>query len=319
MPIDVERVIEALKTERPLFHSEADFQHEFAWTLRQLHSEVSIRLERRFDLDDGRVDLDVLVLSTDETVAIELKYKTATFTHEHRGEQFVLRNQGAQDIGRYDIVKDVSRVERLVLAGAVSRGFAIVLTNDRSLWTPGRGGLTADSAFRLHEGVRLGPGALAWSERAGPGTRKDREDPIVLRGTYEPRWRPYSALGDGACEFRHVIFAAHADRPTVGPPTSPPAVVTTPASGDLAAASRRGKYGPLHEHLKTRQDRRWSTTLPEIERIIGAQLPPSARAQRTWWANTTNETHAHAKAWLSAGWRVVDVDTASGTVRFERA
>ena len=45
-------------------------------------------------------------------------------------------------------------------------------------------------------------------------------------------------------------------------------------------------------------------TIPEIEELIGASLPTGARYP-SWWRNDRHR--AHSSAWLSAGWRVVDL------------
>ncbi len=50
-----------------------------------------------------------------------------------------------------------------------------------------------DAMFRLHEGRQL-EGTLAWSERAGPGTTRGREHPLVLADVYSCGWRDYSTV-----------------------------------------------------------------------------------------------------------------------------
>ena len=47
------------------------------------------------------------------------------------------------------------------------------------------------------------------------------------------------------------------------------------------------KYWPLHEYLRPlAQDEPITLTFDEVEAIIGALLPPSARVSRAWWANS---------------------------------
>src|SRR5258706_288619 len=45
--VDPKAVMRALRVSRQIFHSEADFQHAFAWTVHQLDHSVQIRLEVR--------------------------------------------------------------------------------------------------------------------------------------------------------------------------------------------------------------------------------------------------------------------------------
>ncbi len=47
MGVDVPAVLSALAVQRPVFHSERDFQHALAWQLQLSHSQAQIRLEPR--------------------------------------------------------------------------------------------------------------------------------------------------------------------------------------------------------------------------------------------------------------------------------
>jgi hypothetical protein len=90
----------------------------------------------------------------------------------------------------------------------------------------------------------------------------------------------------------------------------------SPRSSGRSQASR---YQPLHDHLVSQGDPLVRLTFPQIERIIDASLPDSARKYRPWWANESAGTHVHARAWLDAGWKTRNVDLASGTVEFVRS
>lgn len=75
------------------------------------------------------------------------------------------------------------------------------------------------------------------------------------------------------------------------------------------------KYYPLHEYLRPlRQDEPITLSFDQIEGIIGAVLPPSARISRSWWANSNTP---QGQAWLEAGWLVdaVDMDEAWAVFR----
>jgi len=46
-------------------------------------------------------------------------------------------------------------------------------------------------------------------------------------------------------------------------------------------------------------------TFAELEKILGRDLPPSARRHRPWWGNDfSNGAHSHAQAWIEADWMV---------------
>jgi hypothetical protein len=76
--------------------------------------------------------VDIWVEQNGEVLAIELKYKTKALQTSERGEEFVLQNHSAQDIARYDFIKDVWRVETIVANYTHASGYAILLTNDPS-------------------------------------------------------------------------------------------------------------------------------------------------------------------------------------------
>lgn len=193
-----------LADSRPLFHSEADFQHALAWQIQQQHPDYRIRLEYRAPGFDGRRYVDIWINAAQGSYAVELKYKTCRLTRQIGEERFNLLDQSAQDIGRYDFCKDIARLETLDASACTVRGYAILLTNDRGYWTRSRREDTVDAAFRLHQGREL-VGNLAWNDRASKGTMKGRENPIGLR-RYQLEWHDYSSLeGEPHSTFRFVV------------------------------------------------------------------------------------------------------------------
>ena len=137
-------------------------------------------------------------------MALELKYLSRKLNLLREGESFALRNQGAQDIRRYDFLKDIQRLEQLRTLPNALAGFAILLTNDPTYWNPPLSPNTVDAAFRLHEGRTL-TGEMTWSERAGAGTTKGREAPIRLNGSYDLHWHDYADLREGSYQrFRYL-------------------------------------------------------------------------------------------------------------------
>jgi hypothetical protein len=191
---DVHGTLAALAIERPVFHSEADFQHSLAWQLHVADPTAQIRLETR---PRRGLHLDLLVRSNGDRTAIELKYLVRGFHGVVGGEPFELPDQSAQDISRYDVIKDIVRVESFVADGVAELGRVMVLTNDPAYWQPGRSAETIDAQLRLHEG-RVLEGALGWSPRAGRGSVRGREDVLALTGRYQCRWRDYSTATDSS-------------------------------------------------------------------------------------------------------------------------
>ena len=197
--------MKSLAARRPVFHSEADFQFALAWRIHELEPDCEVRLEFK-PFPQERVYLDIW-LPTLET-AIELKYATQTLDTECVGERFALKSQSAQDQRRYDFLKDVERLERIVSYGRAKRGLAIMLTNDTLYWKPPQQNWQsmADAAFRIHDGLPK-IGELRWSPSAGEGTTRSRTSPICLTGAYVAHWANYSRLdANSNSQFRYLAF-----------------------------------------------------------------------------------------------------------------
>lgn len=205
MTFDPLTVLKALAERRPVFHSEADFQHALAWTIHEQHPDFNVRLEYRPGRLKEKAYVDIWLQDGAWEYAIELKYKTGRLQVTVDEEPFNLLNQSAQDQARYDFCRDIGRIETLAGAYPGLTGSAVFLTNDRSYWRmSGRDG-NVDHAFRLHEEAKLG-GTLAWASHALPGTTKGRTNAICLAGQYLLNWMTYSRCGEvGNNEFRIAV------------------------------------------------------------------------------------------------------------------
>lgn len=194
---------------RQLFHSEADFQHAFAWEAHRRFPDASIRLEKPISVTDGGViHLDVLIQHSNTMIAVELKYKTQKLSFEMPSETFSLRNHSAKNWGRYDFIKDIRRLERIATDYPKALGYAVLLTNESAYWRAPSASITVDAAFRLHEGIIL-EGKVAWGEGASAGTMKNREELIDLcYGPYPLKWRDFSSVStDNSSVFRYLVVA----------------------------------------------------------------------------------------------------------------
>ena len=56
-------------------------------------------------------------------------------------------------------------------------------------------------------------------------------------------------------------------------------------------------------------------TLPEVEELVGETLPGNAKFP-SWWRN--DDRRMHSRAWLTAGWEVVEMTGDSPKVVFVR-
>jgi hypothetical protein len=196
----LERSMTALAQRRPLFHGEADFQLALGWELHIQEPSAHVRLGQRL-LRDPTVALDVLIRLGDGRYGLELKYLKTHLSADVEGEHFDLA-PSATDVDRYDVLRNVARLERLVDGGAVEAGSAIALSNAAELWDGASG-----DAFALHEGRQVA-GPLEWAT-AQP--RRGRENPIELRGAYTLHWRPYARVAeDPNGELRYLAIAVTA-------------------------------------------------------------------------------------------------------------
>ena len=189
--LDIHSIMRGLAQKRPIFHSEADFQHALAWQVKEIHQETEIRLEYKpFPYESSRMHLDMWLPS--ERTVIELKYPPTSLDVTPNEEHFLLK-EGADDLDRYGFVKDISRIEQVIGARSdVSRGFAVLLTNNDRLWKePTRTWRTTNDAwFRIHDG-RWITGEMDWVKKAPD---KQTATSIKLCGTYEMQWHDYRDL-----------------------------------------------------------------------------------------------------------------------------
>lgn len=79
------------------------------------------------------------------------------------------------------------------------------------------------------------------------------------------------------------------------------------------------RYAPLAIWLQSQSSSRdrVQLTFQDVEEIIDAELPRSAREHRAWWANDPGG-HVQSQQWLDAGWRVAQVNITEERVIFAR-
>jgi hypothetical protein len=77
------------------------------------------------------------------------------------------------------------------------------------------------------------------------------------------------------------------------------------------------KYAPLADYLKKQTRDRVPLTFAEIEKIVGAKLPPSASKHRPWWSNNPDNS-VMTRVWLDAGFESGEVDMAARKLVFKR-
>ena len=197
--LPIPALMQSLAHTRPVFHSEADFQHAFAWEVQKMFPDAQVRLELPVAASGVRMHVDIWIVLDGRCAAIELKYKKRALDVSVGAERFLLTNDGAQDLGRYDFIKDIERLERMADHVPLVEGYAVLLTNDSGYWK--ESAATVDAAFRLPQGRSLG-GVMGWGDKAGSGTTKGREKILSLAGGYTLLWNDYSRLAAPPTLFR---------------------------------------------------------------------------------------------------------------------
>lgn len=198
MNLDI--VLLEMAQERPIFHSEADFKHAFAWAIQKAYPTIPIRLEYRPRPQEAEY-IDIW-LRDRTSVAVELKYHKAEFSTEIDGEVFSDPGTAPRDVTRHGFLKDVARLENLVSDIPNTSGMAILITNENMLWERNDRPVS-DTKFHIHDGRKV-LGSLQWA----PGTSektKHAYKAITLSGVYTLQWRDYSNIGNGKKpQFRYL-------------------------------------------------------------------------------------------------------------------
>lgn len=200
---EVHDFMTGLSRSRPIFHSEADFQHSIESLIQETMPEYPVHLMYQLPHEERSMYLDIWLPA--DGIAIQLRHATQKLERDWDDVSFELKAHGAQDLTRYDFLRDIQRLEHsLARSDMCKAGLAILLTNDPLYWkSPYRAG-TVDAAFRIHEGREL-TGEVAWADHAGAGTTRSREAPIRLEGSYTLRWRDYSNFpGEKYGDFRYL-------------------------------------------------------------------------------------------------------------------
>jgi hypothetical protein len=195
--VTLERALSLLSEKRPVFRSERDFQEALHNVLRG----ERLKTEKNKTINGIRVDL--WIEQDGKEILIQLRHKTKKLSVEVNGEKYDLKNHGAQDISRYDFLKDVQSIERLCLENPHRMGYAILLTNDHLYWQKPVKSRSVDGDFLLFEGKCLS-GVCDWKEEAGFGTINGREEPVYLKSVHKMKWKPYSIFPASNSEFRYL-------------------------------------------------------------------------------------------------------------------
>lgn len=202
---NIKLVMSKLKENRKVFVSEADFQLELAWIIKDIYPNAKVRLEYCPSFDFN-MHIDILVIFDNKWIPIELKYKTKGCTKKVDDEIFNLKNHGAKDVNCYLYLKDIQRIEKIKNnASNFIEGYTIFITNELSYTRKPIKQNCVYKNFSL-ENNAIKHGVLDWGKDASAGTKKNCEAPISLKGHYFMDWKIYSKIdGTNTGTFVYLI------------------------------------------------------------------------------------------------------------------
>lgn len=221
---ELERILNELGAVPRIFNSEAQFQFELAWKIKEKF-DCEVRLEELSRISGKKKDYtDIILEKDDQRIALELKYKTAKYEDETKN--IYLKAHGAADLGAYDFLWDVHRIQLLTgmetsdkddVKRPCDRGYAIILTNDSHYWkdstikeTINRDFLIGSGEFshgvlykKLHQWYTV-EGELGYSKALL--NDRSRQHEIDLKRNYFFLWKPYHTIDtESHNEFKYMI------------------------------------------------------------------------------------------------------------------
>ncbi len=192
------------------YSCEAQFQFELAWELKkyfelQKKNDYHVFLEYPSQ-DKDRKRYDIVIRKDNAHCVIELKYKTKDQPDlYYDGVAVELKNQAAQDLGRYDFLKDVMRIESFEENNPNKKldcGYAVLLANDSTYWER-EGSTTLYRDFSLYNKREIPNTSLKWNwkdEVKESTVGKNRVDELNIKGHYTVNWQPFND------KFKYLIF-----------------------------------------------------------------------------------------------------------------
>lgn len=215
----LKRAMRALAARRPVFHSEADFQHELAMEFSRAGFDLRLEVPFSVNLNGHQVavELDLLLIDrqTKQKAAVEIKYVKSAASIMHNGENFDLKHTWGTNLSRFDCLADFQRVGRLRAAGAVKFGFSIFLTNTSAAWTRNSGPTQIKGRqFSIHNGRTLAAGAVFDWKPAPPSRgsvstkRLYPYTPISVPCAARCNWLDYSDFQQKNGRFRYLLLEA---------------------------------------------------------------------------------------------------------------
>lgn len=212
---ELNKVIKSLSLRRPVFHSEADFQHELAIELANNNYQVRLEVPREITINGTlvRAEIDLLIHKENFMTAIELKYVKTKSTIEHCGEVFQLKETWLSNLSRFDCFADCQRIEAFVDASYANVGYSIFLTNKADAWEKdisNKNNLA--KFFTIHHDRNIDANVpIDWypnqpTKKSVSARRLSPYSPIILKRQRTIEWNEYSIFESVHQKFKYLIL-----------------------------------------------------------------------------------------------------------------
>lgn len=205
--VEIENIIQKFGNTGNLFLCERQFQFDLAQEISKTFNNYAVHLEFPSEKNccDRLLFYYIVIEEKNQYFVIELKYKTKNADIIYKNNKYSLKNQSAQDLGRFDFLKDISRIEQWnqfnpnrTFAG----GVAMILTNDSSYWEK-TGENCNYEAFALKDETTIVAGKKEWSSENLNYVGKARKNGLNLLHDYTVKWVNYHK--DENNEFRYLL------------------------------------------------------------------------------------------------------------------
>ncbi|MGL4561006.1 MAG: hypothetical protein ACRCV0_01785 [Brevinema sp.] len=202
---ELRNCLSLLSEERPIFHSEADFQFALAWKIKENLPDVKVRLEYPVYNEDKNnkkknMYIDIVVFLDEKFIPIELKYITAPlyeekkFEHRVAQEAFLLKDHLAYPINRHNFLEDIERIEKLSEYPNFIEGYTVWLSNCQNYWLGPKTNETTCKNFTIHHEAKISKGStLEWAHNTCKRT-VDAHKILTLNNGYKFLWEEYSNI-----------------------------------------------------------------------------------------------------------------------------
>lgn len=192
---------------------DATIKFEFPFTIAYSYNSKVVNVKDKDKCKSGYLDLYVIL--NEKTYGFEFKYKTKEMSVQNDLLSFKLKNQGAQDLLRFEFRKDIHRLEYLkqnTNKPKIDIGFAILLSNDNTLYN-NEEKETADIELRFSDEIPIQGGSFNWHPKDKNASwlkePKFTMDLKLRTEGYEIKWYKYieyqNNLNSMNCTFKYCM------------------------------------------------------------------------------------------------------------------